>query len=301
MTAETLNLTTIEGGGNWWKVINWASEAFRESGFAVEISRYGKDGLDNARRVAAAEADVSVTLACGAWMAANGKGVYGDGKLAVRGLGLAMHPGHYFYNLLRRDLGIGSFGDIAERKPALRLCVASGGYIAGQIAQTLLRHYGIELYRDIEAWGGELHTSFPEAARLFVEGRADGLMRENTRLAPAGIAATVCDVVLLQMDADIANHLAAEYGTPVIEMPAGTLRGQDAPVRTVCNRGYPLVVGEDMDPELAYRLAKALNESSRRHDVCEDIFYSPRHAPETGAPLHPGAERYYREIGSLAR
>lgn len=297
--SEPLRLTTIEGGRNWWKVINWAADAFRAAGFEVDLTRHGVDGLDNARRVADGEADVTVTLASGAWMAAEGRGAYADGALAVRGLGLAMHPGHYFYNFLRSDLGISSFAEIAERKPALRLCVASEGYIAGQIAAALFRHYGIELYRDIVAWGGELHHSFPEAAALFIEGRADGLMRENTRLTPAGIAAMVCDVTMLAMDDDIARHLADEFGTPVIDIPPGTLRGQDKPVRTVVNRGYPLVVGAGMDAELAHRLARALNESSARHDVCEDIFYSPRHAPETGAPLHPGAERYYREIGAL--
>jgi TRAP transporter TAXI family solute receptor len=297
--TDSLRLTTIEGGGNWWKVINWAADAFRAAGFEVEIARHGADGLDNARRVANGEADVTVTLASGAWMAANGRGAYADGALAVRGLGLAMHPGHYFYNLLRSDLGIGSFEEIAEAKPALRLCVASEGYIAGQIARTLFGHYGIDLYRDIVDWGGSLHHSFPEAAPLFIQGRADGLMRENTCLSPAGIAARVCDVTMLAMDDDIARHLAAEYGTPVVDIPAGTLRGQDRPVRSVVNLGYPLIVGADMDADLAYRLARALNESSASHAVCEDIFYSPRHAPETGAPLHPGAERYYREIGAV--
>ena len=70
-------------------------------------------------------------------------------------------------------------------------------------------------------------------------------------------------------------------------------------MRSVVNRGYPLIVGADMDTDLAYRLARALNEQSPRHDICEDIFYSPRHAPHTGAPLHPGAKRYYCEIGVL--
>ena len=297
--SEPIRLTTIEGGGNWWKVINWAAAAFREAGFEIDLARHGADGLDNARRIAAGEADVTVTLASGAWMAAAGRGAYAAGALDVRGLGLAMHPGHYFYNILRADLGITSFADIAAKKPALRLCVASEGYIAGQIAATLFRHYGIELYSDIVGWGGELHHSFPEAAPLFIQGRADGLMRENTCLSPAGIAARVCDVTMQEMDQDIAKHLAAEFGTPVVEIPAGTLRGQDRPVRSVVNRGYPLIVGADMDTDLAYRLARALNEQSPRHDICEDIFYSLRHAPETGAPLHPGAERYYREIGAL--
>jgi len=298
--AEMLRLTSIEGGLNWWRTINWAAEAFWAAGFAVTLDRHGDDGMDNSRRVAENEADVSVSLASGAWMAANGRGAYRDRRLAVRGLALVMHPGHYFYNFVRRDLGIRSFAEIAAKKPKLGLSVGNKGYIAGQTTQAYLRHYGIELYRDIEAWGGTLYTSFAEATRLFIEGKANALMRENTRLTPAGVAASICDVVMLSMDQAIAEKLAAEFGTPVVEIPKGTLRGQDAPVLTVSNPGYPLVVGAHMTDELAYRLARAINDKSPQHYICEDIFYSPRHAPETGAPLHPGAAAYYRDIGVLA-
>jgi hypothetical protein len=72
--TEPLRLTTIEGGRNWWKVINWAADAFRAAGFEVDLTRHGVAGLDNARRVADGEADVTVTLASGAWMAAEGRG-----------------------------------------------------------------------------------------------------------------------------------------------------------------------------------------------------------------------------------
>ena len=77
--SEPIRLTTIEGGGNWWKVINWAAAAFREAGFEIDLARHGADGLDNARRIAAGEADVTVTLASGAWMAAAGRGAYAAG------------------------------------------------------------------------------------------------------------------------------------------------------------------------------------------------------------------------------
>jgi TRAP-type uncharacterized transport system substrate-binding protein len=101
------------------------------------------------------------------------------------------------------------------------------------------------------------------------------------------------------MDREIADRLAAEYGTPPVTLPPGTLRGQDKPILTVGNPGYPIMVHKDLDEELAYRLAEALNESSASHAIAEDIFYSPRHAPDTAAPIHSGAARYYRKLGVL--
>ncbi len=297
--AETIRLTSIEGGGNWWKVIGWADAALKKAGFETKITRYGDDGMNTVTRVADGEADIAVTLSCAAWMAHEGRGIFKGKPLPVRGLALAMHPGHYFYNFVRSDLGIGAFADIAKKKPKLGLCVGNPEFIAGRIAREYMRYYGVELDRDIPAWGGTMYTSFPEATRLFIEGKANALMRENTKLSPAGVAASICDVTCLSMDKEIADRLAAEYGTPTVTLPPGTLRGQKKPVLTVGNPGYPVMVNKDLDEGLAYRLARALNELSPSHAIAEDIFYSPRHAPDTGAPVHPGAARYYRELGVL--
>jgi uncharacterized protein len=294
-----IRLSSIEGGGNWWLTLNWAAQAFRNAGIEITVSRFGTVGLDTIRRVAKGEADVAVTLAVGATQAINSIGAYKGETLPIRGLALALHPGHHFYNVIRADLGITSFADLARKKPKLELCVGSDGYIAGQIAAAYLRHYGIELYRDIEAWGGHLHTSFPETTRLFIAGRANALMRENTAKGPVGVAAQVCDLFCLPLDPVVVESLTREFGTPAVTIPPGTLRGQKEPVLTVTDPGYPIIVNKDLPSDVVYRLAKALNESSLQHWASEDIFYSIRHAPETFAPLHPGAERYYREMGVL--
>lgn len=294
-----IRLSSIEGGGNWWLTLNWAAQAFRNAGIEIAVSRYGTVGLDTIRRVAKGEADVAVTLAVGATQAIKSSGAYKGETLPIRGLALALHPGHHFYNVIRADLGITSFAELARQKPKLELCVASDGYIAGQIAAAYLRHYGIDLYRDVEAWGGHLHTSFPETTRLFIAGRANALMRENTAKGPVGVAAQVCDLTCLPLDPEVADSLAREFGTPAVTIPPGTLRGQKEPVLTITDPGYPIIVNKDLPDDVVYRLAKALNESSARHWASEDIFYSIRHAPETFAPLHPGAEKYYREMGVL--
>lgn len=296
---DRIRLTSIEGGGNWWHVLSWAAGAFRRAGFEVDMSRYGTVGLDTIRRVGRGEADIAVTLEVGAAQAINGVGSYKGENLPIRSLALTLHPGHHFYNILRADLGVTSFTEIARRKPKLELCVGSEGYIAGQIARAYFGWYGIELDRDIAAWGGHLHTVFPQAVPLLVQGKANGLMRENTAKGAAGIAAQMHDMVCLPLDRDVVDYLGKEFGAPAVIVPPGTLRGQKDPVLTVTDPGYPIIINKDVPDDLAYRLAKALNESSERHSISEDIFYSVRHAPESLAPLHPGAERYYREMRVL--
>ena len=141
--ADQIRLTSIEGGGNWWYTLNWAANAFRNAGLDVSVSRYGRSGLDTIRRVVKGEADIAVTLAVGATQAIRGSGAYKGEDLPVRGLALALHPGHHFYNILRADLGIRSFAEMARQQPKLELCVGNPGYIAGQVTSRLsqaLRH-----------------------------------------------------------------------------------------------------------------------------------------------------------------
>ena len=298
--AEKIKLSSIEGGGNWWITLNWAAQAFRNAGFEVEVTRRGTAAADTILRVVRGEADIAVTLGVSAAQAAKGLGIYKNGDAReIRGLALALRPGHHFYNMVRADLGIRSFAEIAKKKPSLGIQVGEADFVAGQITDTYLKHYGVELYRDIEAWGGHLYTVFPDSVPLLVSGRANAIMRENTARGPAGFAAQMAEWVMLPLDRDIADRIEREFCAPAIVLPPGTVRGQKEPCLTVTDPGYPIVINKDIPDDVAYRLAKALNESSSHHWASEDIFYSTRHAPNTYALLHPGAARYYRELGVL--
>ncbi len=298
--GDRIRLSSIEGGGNWWLTLNWAAKAFRNAGFDVEITRHGTNAADTILRVVRGEADVAITLGVSAAQAAQGLGIYknGEGK-AIRGLALALRPGHHFYNMVRADTGIRTFADIAKKQPKLDIQVGEASFVAGQITEVYLKHYGVELYRDIEAWGGSLQISFPQSVPLLVSGRSNAIMRENTARGPAGFAAQIGEWSFLSLDPDIADHIAREYCAPVVTLPPGTLRGQTEPWLTVTDPGYPIVINKDIPDDVALRLAKALNESSDHHWASEDIFYSIRHAPDTYAPIHPGAAQYYRQLGVL--
>src|ERR687886_681211 len=92
-----------------------------------------------------------------------------------------------------------------------------------------------------------------------------------------------------------------EFGGEPGYIPYRLLRGVEAPVRSVY-RPWQLIFGrDDMPDEFAYQLAQA-------YDQHRDAFrqthipysYDPDQvARDHGIPLHPGAERYYRERGYL--
>jgi len=285
-------------GENWATIMRWADAAFREAGFETQLERKGRDGLDTVRWLSAGETDVSVSLTSASAMATRATGAYRGEQLRVRGLAGMIHSGHYFYNIVKADTGVREFADLARLKPKLGLCIATPGFIAGQIARAYLSHYGVDVDRDIPAWGGTMYNVMRESTAQWMDGRANALMRENTRFQAVGQAAPIYDLAFLSLDRDVAESVAREYCLDVVEVPAHSFRGQDRPVLTVANPGYSILVREELADELVYRLARALDVASASHAVSEDIFYSTRHAPHAGAPLHPGAAAYYAEVSA---
>lgn len=86
-----------------------------------------------------------------------------------------------------------------------------------------------------------------------------------------------------------------------VTRPGGTYKGQENDYHTV-GSPYALVVTEDFPEELAYQIAKTLDE---KYDEWIGVFAGVKGATAQNtidtaiAPLHPGTERYFREKGYI--
>jgi TRAP transporter TAXI family solute receptor len=112
------------------------------------------------------------------------------------------------------------------------------------------------------------------------------------------LAASV-PIQVVSIPADLVGKIGAPYVAATI--PAGTYGGQDADVPTAAVINF-LVTHEGVSDDLAYGMTKGLwehlDELRAAHAAAKDI--KPEQAL-TGmpVPLHPGAEKYYRERGLL--
>lgn len=90
------------------------------------------------------------------------------------------------------------------------------------------------------------------------------------------------------------------YLSPAVR-PAGTYKGQLEDYHSV-GSPYALVVTEDFPEELAYQIAKTLDEN---YNEWTSIFAGVKGATAKNtintriAPLHPGTERYFKEKGYI--
>ena len=144
------------------------------------------------------------------------------------------------------------------------------------------------------------YLPFAESVELMKNRQLDATL-QSAGLGVASIRdlSTSVDITVLEIPASIAETLGAPYQAATI--PAGTYDGQDADVATVAISNY-LITHSDVSDDLAYEMTKQLFEN------LETLVSSHQAAAQItleGAldgmpiPLHPGAERFYKEQGLI--
>ena len=142
------------------------------------------------------------------------------------------------------------------------------------------------------------YLPFGESVELIKNRQLDATL-QSAGLGVASIrdlAASV-PILMVSVPADIVEKIGAPYAPGVI--PAGTYEGQTADVPTAAITNI-LVTRADLDDETVYQMTKALfenlDEMVAAHAAAKAISIDTA-TKGLPIPLHPGAERYYKENG----
>jgi TRAP-type uncharacterized transport system substrate-binding protein len=212
---------------------------------------------------------------------------------------------------VRWETGISDLGQIKERQLPVRVV---GG--TGEMFSDVWAYYGLS-QGTIESWGGSFlpasvwgpagpggpRTAAPWIRTGEVDVIMDNLYAAYTPEAAAfHEAAVLLNLRFLALPDDLIQRIAKEHDCEPGVMPYRLVRGVNAPTPSVY-RPYQLIFGrDDMPDDFAYLLVKSLDE--KRHLFRETHIpysYDPYTvARDNGIPLHPAAERYYREKGYLS-
>ena len=144
------------------------------------------------------------------------------------------------------------------------------------------------------------YLPFAESVELIKNRQLDATL-QSAGLGVASIRdlASSLPITVVAVPASIAEKLGAPF--QAVEIPAGTYDGQDKAVPTLAITNI-LVTSSDVSDELAYQMTKQLFEHldvlKAAHNAAKAI--DPKTAAKNlPVPLHPGAERYYKEAGLL--
>ena len=241
--------------------------------------------VENLQRVVRGDCDIAFTLADSAADAV----AAGEPVAALARL----YP-NFTQVLVRRSAGVERIADLRGKR------VSTGSPNSGTevIALRLLEAAGLDPAQDVHAQA----LSLPESVQGLKDGVIDALFWSGGLSTP-GIRDLLTSlkgrVAFVPLD-DLTPVLRRAHGPIYVdaEIPADPANGQRRSTRTIAVPNL-LVVKAGMNEQLAHDLTKLLFE--RKDDLGDNVHPAAKRIPtpkEQGTdpvPLHPGAQRYFRE------
>lgn len=195
--------------------------------------------------------------------------------------------------ITKADSGLTKMSDLAGRRAMVG--VAGAGF--EMFVQPLLAAHGVT-YDDFT----QVYGTQSGAVDMLGDGSIDAAFLGGA--VPTGAVTQACsthDILFLPFDEEKRQQLARDY-------PFFQLATIPADAYSDLTEDYPglnvgsmhLITSADADEELIYQVTRTIWENRQaiveRHPAGRAINEANA-ARNTGTPFHPGAERYYREIG----
>ena len=304
------------GNANFHQVCGWiaANLRWRSAPGSSFWIRTGTAYRDNVDAIAKGEVDLGITTPFDVtleWARAGKHFFAGTAYPHLRTLGYLPQDDRLVL-AVRADTGISSFEDIRSRKYPLKIATTchDPDNLMTWVIDLILRQHGIDP-EDIVRWGGAWleHDHPRKCLPQAIRGEANAVFNEGIMVPQWYELVEKVPMRFIPMERSVLDTLAKDYGLRPAVLPKGRLKA-DRDIACLDWSNWVVTVREDMDEELAYRITsvmveeRAEIESRYRHLPVERSPMTYPIDPATmwkgvGAPLHPGAERYYREHGYM--
>ena len=292
-SAQQLSIATGGTGGVYYPIGGGFAEMINNHiDGAQATAEVTGASVENMGLIMRGDADLALVLADTAYQAYTGTGDF-DGRQIENTRALASVYPNAVQLVTLAESDIQSIADLAGK----RVSVGAPGSGTALNARALLEANGVN-YEDFTPQ----RLNFNETADAIRDGDIDaGFWSVGPPTSSILNLAATRDIRLIGLsDEEIANAQEVEAVFAPYELAAGMYDGMDEAVQTI---GIPnvLVVNADMDEELAYQLTQLLFENTDEliavHPAANDttIEFTMSSTP---VPLHPGALRYFEEVGA---
>jgi TRAP transporter TAXI family solute receptor len=289
---EQLSIATGGTGGVYYPMGGGLAEVINRhiEGYSATAEVTGAS-VENMGLIATGDADLAIGLADTVYQAQSGTGRF-EGQPLSMIRGIASLYANMVQIVTLADSGITSIQDLKGK----RVSIGAPGSGTEVNANAILGAVGIS-YDDMD----EQRLNFNETADALANGDIDaGFWSVGAPTSSILNLATTNSIVMIVLsDDEIAAARAAEPLFAATSLPGGLYQGVDNAVNVL---GVPnvLVASADMSDDLAYAITKAMFENIAElqavHPAANQttVVFTMDATP---IPLHPGAIRYYEEIG----
>jgi uncharacterized protein len=290
---EQLSIATGGTGGVYYPMGGGLAEVINNNveGFSATAEVTGAS-VENMGLIATGDADLALALADTVQQAYEGTGRF-EGQQLPMVRGLASMYANMIHIVALESSGITSLEDLRGR----RVSVGAPGSGTEVNADAILSANGIT-YDDIE----EQRLNFNETADALANGDIDaGFWSVGAPTSSILNLSTTNSIVIIELtEEEMAAAIAADPVMSMTTLPGGSYTGIDEDI-TVLGIPNVLAVSSEMPDDLAYAITRAMFENiadlQAVHPAANETTVEFTMSA-TPVPLHPGAIRYYEEIGA---
>ena len=249
-----------------------------------------KGTQENIRRIVSGELEFALANAAISYFAVRGEGAWETEHTIRNVMTLAPNVGLF---LTPKSSDIRGIRDFAGK----RIVVGPAGAGFEYFLKPILAAHGIT-YEDFTP----INSTYIGAVDLLADGSAAAAFVGGAVPTPAATqASTSQNIFFIPFDDAAKQSLFADYPFfNAITIPANTYKGQTEPFASMNVGAMHLITAENADETTVYEFVKTVYthraEVVKRHGAGKAI--NPKNVvKDTGTPFHPGAIRFYREIG----
>jgi len=292
--AEFINILTGGQSGVYYPLGVALSQVYNKSiPNAKATAQVTKASAENMNLLQAGRGELAFALADTVADAWNGNAEAGFDKKLDKLRGLSGTYNNYVQIVANKDSGIKTLADLKGKR------VSVGAPRSGTElnARAVFKAAGID-YKDL---GRVEYLPFGESVELMKNRQLDATL-QSAGLGVASIRdlANSIDIVVVPIPEDVIKAINNPAYQPSV-IPAGTYNGQTTDVPTAAIPNF-LVTQSNVSDDLAYQMTKALYDNlpalQAAHNAAKAIELKNA-LNGMPVPLHPGAERYYKEVGLI--
>ena len=251
--------------------------------------------IDNINQIRSGGMTMGVAQSDWQFHAYNGTSKFADNPFPEVRAMFSVHP-EPFTLMVRGDSGITSFEELAGK----RVNVGNPGSGQRATMEVVMDAFGM----DMNSFALATEYKGSEMAKQICDDNIDAMIYTIGHPAAAiKEATTTCDVKLVSVTGDAIDGLVADNPYyRVATIPGGMYAGNDADTTTF-GVGATFVTSTNVSDDVAYVVAKAvlsnLDDFRGLHPAFANLDAAQMISDGLSAPLHPGAERAYKELGLM--
>lgn len=290
-------------GGGWYSTFAAFTELVMEKEPMISFKVSPGSGIGNSATIGEGTFDMGWVYPPMAQLAYEGQTPYEEKYENIRMVATGLSP-QVIEVVARASVDVDSIDDIFKNHVGIRWLTPNKGSTTPALFFDIMLQYYNTTESDIKSWGGSTtYTPYSDWAQFIQDGHADIMFNQGSMpFSTTQEIAANTSLKLLSLPEGLRNYMVEKYALQEYTIAGGTYDFEDQDINTLqmCSG---LGCNAELDDDTVYRILEIIEANLDEFKSISASFSNFDLATawqNTGSvPLHPGAERFYREHGYM--